>query len=130
MKVAKLVIIDNNHHYLLLHRSNHPTFGTDPDLPGGTIEEGESQLQAMVREVDEEAGIIVHESDAKLLYEGTSYSRHNTHYSLYVVTLKNRPEVKLSWEHSSYEWLDHKTFLQKSKDANDTFMHMVHDMVK
>ena len=130
MKVAKLVIIDDKGQYLLLHRSDHPTFGTDPDLPGGTVEDGESSLQAMVREVDEEAGIVITETDAQLLYEGTAYSRHNTHYSLYKVTLKNRPDVVVSWEHSSYEWLDHKTFLQKSKNANDSFMHMVHDMVK
>ena len=33
-KVAKLVMIDPDGKYLLMYRSDHPTFGTDPDLPG------------------------------------------------------------------------------------------------
>ena len=46
-KVAKLVIVDKDEKYLLMYRSNHPTFGNDPDLPGGTVEEGESLELAM-----------------------------------------------------------------------------------
>lgn len=38
-QVAKLVIIDDRGKYLLMQRSSHPTFGDDPDLPGGTLEE-------------------------------------------------------------------------------------------
>ena len=43
-KVAKLVIIDSDDKYLLMHRSDHPTFGVDPDLPGGTLEDDETML--------------------------------------------------------------------------------------
>lgn len=52
-KVAKLVMIDPNDKYLLMYRSEHPTFGNDPDLPGGTLEDGESVLETMLREVEE-----------------------------------------------------------------------------
>ena len=52
-KVAKLLLIDPRGHLLLLERSNHPRFGNDPDLPGGTLEEGESLRETMVREVFE-----------------------------------------------------------------------------
>jgi 8-oxo-dGTP pyrophosphatase MutT (NUDIX family) len=54
-KVAKLVIVDNQGKYLLMHRSEHPRFGTDPDLPGGTLEGSEEPIQTMLREVLEEA---------------------------------------------------------------------------
>ena len=50
-KVAKLVIIDNENKYLLMYRSGHPTFGDDPDLPGGTLEGREQPVDTMVREV-------------------------------------------------------------------------------
>jgi 8-oxo-dGTP diphosphatase len=129
-KVAKLVIIDNDDKYLLMYRNAHPIFGDDPDLPGGTLEDGELPIETMVREVFEEAGIVVDEAAVLSVYEGTDYSTHKTHYSLYVLKLDDRPEVVRSWEHSSYEWLDRKIFLEKAKHANDTYMHMVYNTLK
>ena len=125
-QVAKLIIIDNDNKHLLMHRSDHPAFGTDPDLPGGTLEDGEQPLATMIREVQEEAGIEIEDTEAVLLYQGSEYSTNGTEYSLYRVTLDGRPDVTISWEHSSYEWIDRDQFLEKSKDAKDTYMHMVY----
>jgi len=36
----------------------------------------------------------------------------------------------MSWEHSSYEWLDRNEFLVRSRSAKDTYMHMVADKLK
>lgn len=129
-QVAKLVIIDNDDNYLLMYRSAHPTFGNDPDLPGGTLEKGELPLETMIREVYEEAGIVVDGVKTLRVYEGTDYSAHKTQYSLYVAKLDNRPDVVMSWEHSSYEWLDREKFLEEAKRANDTYMHMVYHTLK
>ncbi len=129
-QVAKLVIIDNDDKYLLMYRSAHPIFGDDPDLPGGTLEDGEQPLETMIREVYEEAGVVVDESKILKVYEGTDYSAHKTHYLLYVTKLDDRPDVVMSWEHSSYEWLDLDDFLKKARNANDTYMHMVHESLK
>jgi mutator protein MutT len=129
-KVAKLVILNNKGEYLLMRRSDHPTFGYDPDLPGGTLEEGESPLETMIREVFEEVGIVIDQMSVREVYAGTGYSMHGTHYSLYTAQLSHTPEIVMSWEHSSYEWLDREGFLEKARGANDTFMHMVHDTLK
>lgn len=67
-KIAKLVIVDNDGKYLLMHRSAHPTFGDDPDLPGGTLEDNELPLEAMTREVYEEAGIAIDGNKASMIY--------------------------------------------------------------
>jgi 8-oxo-dGTP pyrophosphatase MutT (NUDIX family) len=125
-KVAKLVIIDDNDKYLMMYRSAHPTFGDDPDLPGGTLEAGEEPIDTMVREAYEEAGVVIDGATTRKLYEGVDYSLHKTHYSLFVTKLDHRPDILMSWEHSAYEWLDRGEFLEKAKSANDTYMHMVY----
>jgi 8-oxo-dGTP pyrophosphatase MutT (NUDIX family) len=124
-RVAKLVIIDTNNRYLLLYRNGHPTFGNDPDLPGGTAEEGELPLETMIREVAEEVGAVIDAARVREVYGGTNYSAHGTHYSLFVTEVPQRPNTVLSWEHSAYEWLDRAAFLEKAAQANDTYMHMV-----
>ena len=129
-KVAKLVIIDQNDKYLLMHRSDHPTFGVDPDLPGGTLEDDETLLETMLREVKEESGVDIDASCTKEIYSGTDYSAHGTHYALFITKLNSRPMIVMSWEHSSYEWLDYDEFLKKSISAKDTFMHMVANILE
>lgn len=129
-KVAKLVIIDPTGAHLMMYRSNHPQFSNDPDLPGGTVEEGEESLAGMVREVKEEAGIDIDASAIKKVYEGTEYSRSGTHYTLYTAQVSERPSVEMSWEHSAYEWLDRDAFLQVAKGAKDTYMHMTYHTLK
>ena len=129
-QVAKLIMIDDDDKYLLMHRSGHPTFGGDPDLPGGTLEDGESPIETMVREVYEEAGVVVDKNKVQQLYVGVDYSAHQTQYSLFMTKLSERPQITMSWEHSSYEWLPRADFLEKAKNADDSYMHMVYDVAK
>lgn len=129
-RVAKLVIIDPEDNYLLMYRSDHPTFGEDPDLPGGTSEGDETAAQTCVREAYEEISISLQESDIQQVYSGTDYSSHDTNYSLFIAKVSSRPTIQMSWEHSGYEWLDKSRFLERSKNAVDTYMHMVYDVLK
>jgi 8-oxo-dGTP diphosphatase len=128
-KVAKLLMVDPADNYLLLYRSDHPFFGTDPDLPGGMVEDGETMLEAMLREVYEEAGVVLEGEIAEEVYSGTKYSTYGTHDVLFVANVSERPTITISWEHSSYEWLDRSEFLSRAKSANDSYMHMVHDVL-
>ena len=129
VSAAKLLLIDGEGRYLLLERNNHPRFGNDADIPGGTVEIGETPLKAMVREVFEEAGIIIDPTQVRKLYSGTDYSSHHNEYILYEVQLTHTPKVHLSWEHATYQWLDQEAFLKAIKNSSDSYMRMVYDTV-
>lgn len=129
-KVAKLVIVDSENKYLLMYRSNHPTFGIDPDLPGGTLEDHETLPETVLREVKEESGVDIGANSVREIYSGTGYSAHGTHYTLFIAELNTRPTIAMSWEHSGYEWLDYDEFLRKAMSAKDTYMHMVANTLK
>lgn len=129
-KVAKLVLIDADENYLLLCRDHHPAFGNDPDLPGGTLEVGESTQETMLREVEEEIGVKMNVNNVKEIYAGTDYSTSGTYYALYVAAVAERPPVTLSWEHSSYEWMPRTAFIEKATNAKDAYMHMVANVVR
>ncbi len=129
-QVAKIVIIDPDDKYLLFYRAAHPAFGDDPDLPGGTLETGESITETMVREVQEEAGIDIDAKAIKQVFAGTEYSKRGTRYVLFVARVAKTPEVTLSWEHKSYVWLDRDSFLQQVSTAKDSYMRMVYDVLK
>jgi len=128
-QVAKIVIVDENEYYLLLKRSSHPRFPNDPDLPGGTIETGESPVRAMLREVTEETGIILNPKDVAEKYVGKEFSARHTMYHLYETHPRRRPDVIISWEHTSYVWVSRKEFLEQVSNAVDNYMHMVYEIM-
>ena len=131
-RVAKLVMIDPDGNYLLMCRSDHPVFGRDVDLPGGTIEEGETMREGMVREAFEEAGVHIDVVRTKEIHLGSELAKNGTQYEymLYTIQPTTRPEIKMSWEHSSYEWLNREAFLQKAESANDRYMRMVAEWLR
>lgn len=129
-KVAKLAIIDASDYYLVFELNKHPAFGNDTDLPGGTVEDGESILDGLLREVREEAGLSLGESDVEQVYAGDDYSKNGTYYALYVTRVSERPEITLSWEHASYEWVLWGDFEKKATDAQDTYMHMAASVLR
>lgn len=58
---VRLVVLDAADRVLLFHTRDpdHPVLGTWWELPGGGLDPGETYLQAAVRELREETGIVV-----------------------------------------------------------------------
>lgn len=125
MQAAKLVIVAGEDEYLLLHRNDHPIFGNDPDIPGGTLEDGESVQETMIREVQEEIGVTMSPDQVRQLYAGRDYSKDGTNYVLFIAKLSDKPIITLSDEHDSYNWVKRENFLASAKSAQDNYMHMV-----
>lgn len=59
--VVRAVVLDADDRVLLFHTHDptYPDLGTWWELPGGGIEAGETYLEAVVRELAEEAGLVV-----------------------------------------------------------------------
>jgi len=128
--VAKVVLIDPDDNYLMMWRSGHPTFPDDPDLPGGEVESGETSLEGAVREVSEEAGILLDPKEVIPRYSGSTFSDHDTVYDLFEAKLDCKAEVFISWEHKDHRWMSKTDFLAHAESAIDTYMHMVHEVMQ
>lgn len=91
---------------LLLHRADGRYLGNFWDIPGGTVEPGESPSEAAVRECREEAGIncmaaqeIAHFKNMDT--EGRDIIFHTLTYNLHPVS---DTTVQISPEHQDYRW--------------------------
>lgn len=128
-RIAKLLLKNRSDStYLLLNRTDHPKYGADPDLPGGTHEDGEDIEETLIREVQEEIGVNFNRDMITQLYVGTEYSSAGNEYSLFFAEIDFAPQMQLSWEHSRYRWCALDTLIQESKAAIDAYMHMVADV--
>jgi 8-oxo-dGTP pyrophosphatase MutT (NUDIX family) len=110
--VVKCLIQNEESFYLLLRRG--PDERIDPgylDLPGGKVRFGEDPIEALQREVAEEVGFEVRSHEPLLTW---SRVIDDTHYVgiLYAAKVR-RPEVRLSDEHESYEWVELPTLLKR-----------------
>lgn len=104
LRSAKVVILDVNHHALILRRSGtHPYAALNPDLPGGVIEEHETFEAGIIREIMEETGIVVEVNHLRLLRSTESRLHNRMMYVIYLDSVA--PAVTLSWEHDQYTWV-------------------------
>lgn len=109
--VAKALLINNMDEALILTIGEHkeqPDRSFKPDLPGGRVDPGENEHQAVVREISEETGISVVATQLVMAYSRTQFiieeSKSVTKH-LFIANLIDKPHVRLSWEHSAYEWV-------------------------
>ena len=94
--------------YLILWSSKweeNPERSQKPDLPGGIVEESESMIEGLQREVREEAGFDVDESRLVLAHAHVwDEDDTSTVFQAYFAEVDD-PTVILSWEHERYAWL-------------------------
>lgn len=63
-KTTRAIIVDENGNYAVLYAKKHDLYS----LPGGGIEEGEDEISALKREIDEETGLLVMQYNNLVLY--------------------------------------------------------------
>lgn len=109
-RAAKIVIRrESDKKYLILWSSKweeKPHRSQKPDLPGGVIEEHESMIDGLLREVREEAGLAVDPSRLHLAHALTyDHNDWSSIFEIYFAEITGDEAVTLSWEHESYRWL-------------------------
>lgn len=132
---TKILIINERDELLILKIGVHtkqPHRSYTLDLPGGFVDDGESERDGAVREIKEETNIDMNPNDLELIWAETNYYEDTdasfTHL-LYLVGLDHTPEVKVSWEHESFMWVKLDEAAEKFEDR-PRFRHVVEYMQK
>tara|TARA_A200000159_G_C7304663_1_gene331783 strand:+ start:688 stop:1104 length:417 start_codon:yes stop_codon:yes gene_type:complete len=105
MPYASLIILFNEEGRVLLLRRSQQV-DSYPGLygfPGGKIEEGETSVDAAVRELYEEASLKIRPAD--LVYVFTMNKEESKDIIFYIAT-KWRGSPKVDWESDSFIWAD------------------------
>ena len=124
--VAKALVRSSEGLCLVLHRGNtHPRFPGHIDFPGGEVEPKETPEAAVIREIQEETGLLVDPKKLKKLF--TKQYRQTTHILFEAKLTEPDAKVALSWEHKSYRWITPEELksLPKFSDADPYYTDVV-----
>ncbi len=113
--IAKVVLFDSSSGNVLVIRRTY-TDSRRPgqwDIPGGTVEAGETLEAAVIRECNEEVAINIKEADLKLFFTDRDHFNQEDDQVLTVNWLVfycpvTEQSVNLSFEHEEYKWLSVK----------------------
>ena len=124
--VAKALVWNSEGLYLVLYRSNtHPLFPGHIDFPGGEVEPKETPEAAVMREIQEETGLLVDPKKMKKLF--AKQYRQPPHMLFEAKLAEPDAKVALSWEHKSYRWITPEELksLPKFSDADPYYTDVV-----
>lgn len=105
--VAVHALISEGNNILLLKRSKDDDYQPGLwDIPGGTVEFGETIECALQREIMEEVGLQVEHISPLYIYTNNSeLPQRQTFQIVMKCNLINDKNIRLNHEHSEYKWI-------------------------
>ena len=127
------ILISEDERILLLRRANYmKNFGGQWGFVGGSVDKKDkNNKEAIIREIEEETKIKLTFNEQQKMkaidkqeHENNGSVVSDTEY--WLIKLESNPDVKISREHSKYEWIDADTFKNKTfKFMPDVFNYIL-----
>lgn len=109
--LAAAMIIDEQNRLLLVRKRNTQKFM----LPGGKIDDGESAIEALIRELQEEIDLTISSQDAKFIEEYEAVAANEPGFriqsQLFKITIPSHLTIQPQAEIEEIIWLKHHTIL-------------------
>ena len=109
-KYVNIMVIAPDDDILILRRANYmKKYGDKWGFPGGSIDKKDKDSKtAIIRELKEETGIELSwdEENKYLKKFDTIKNDDNSISEYFIVNLESKPNIKISREHSKYEWFN------------------------
>ena len=105
-QVAKAALFRSDGKILILTRSQTALTRLGLyDLPGGGIEQGEDAKTAVLREIQEEIGLVLPEQAVNFVFADTNFYEGRTTIRFLFTGVIEEDLIKLSFEHSEKIWM-------------------------
>ncbi len=122
------VIFSEKMHVLLLKTPPWKQDGQSRWLfPGGRLEEDDQPCTGLMREIEEETGLIPPQVEILLPFHTSrwGYETPLKYSVLYLARVKGEPEIFLNHEHVAYRWVNPDD-LQEYLLVSDTYAEAIH----
>ncbi len=107
--IAALIYTPKTNQYLLLRRSEQKDYARGVwECVTGRVDQGEGFEEALRREVGEELGVEVqvqHILGTTHFFRGSADPEHELVGVIYLCSLQETADIRISAEHSEYRWL-------------------------
>lgn len=106
-QVVKVAVCNGAGEVLILRRSMNDTNAGQWETPGGGIDEGETPTEAAIREVHEEAGILldkVYPQGKTILSDDETGEQFEVHFFRAWLLLGQRANIDDNDDHDAFEW--------------------------
>ena len=116
--VVGAIILNSNEEILIMTRKQDDFMGGIDELPSGNMEENETILESLKREVKEETNLDINEVVSYVnSFDYTSSSGKKARQYNFVVNVKDTKDIILT-EHDNYKWLKLEDAIN-NKDITD-----------
>lgn len=115
------ILVSEDEKILILRRANYmKNFGGQWGFVGGSVDKKDkNNKEGIIREIEEETKIKLTFNEQQKMkaidkqeHENNGSVISDTEY--WLIKLESNPDIKISREHSKYEWIDADTFKNKT----------------